>query len=302
MYHGMRWSCSWTFIKKFKALLYVSAFYLATVFAGVDSESITDVPYHHDYWKTGPADIVRNFEAYVVSFDGKDDDDGDGRPDCWAIPEWVAYEVREHLSLGPGPKRPAWFTDPALFKGKIAPNDRSYAYSAAKKKKMDISYDRGHMCPKYTAYRLGPEADKNTHTFLNACPQVNSFNQHIWEDLEREVDHWADSYGQVWIICGPIIKNKKPSKWIGEKGEVPVAVPDALFKIVIKNNSAAEHPEVLAFIYENKNYPTKEPFHHERFLVGIDEIEEKTGLDFLQRLPAEEQKRIESKAATELWR
>jgi DNA/RNA endonuclease G (NUC1) len=66
-------------------------------------------------------------------------------------------------------------------------------------------------------------------------------NQHIWEDLERKVDHWADAYGKVWVICGPIINAKKPGKWIGEKGEVPVAVPDGFFKLVIKD----AHPPLM---------------------------------------------------------
>jgi endonuclease G len=180
-----------------------------------------DGRYNHDRWETRPNDIIQKFQAFIVSFDSDDDDDGDGTRDRWAIPQWVAYEVKRFPGkLGPGPDRPAWFTDAALFKKRIAPNDDSYAYPKALKSK--FPYDRGHLCAKYTAFRMGADADWNTHTVLNACPQRETMNRGIWEDLERKVDAWADKYGAVWVICGPIINGRKPKKFLGQAGEVPV--------------------------------------------------------------------------------
>ena len=34
------------------------------------------------------------FAAYATCFDGEEDDDGDGVPDKWAIPHWVAYKIK----------------------------------------------------------------------------------------------------------------------------------------------------------------------------------------------------------------
>lgn len=257
--------------------------------------------YSHDYWQTGPTDIVHKWRAFTVSFDGADDDNGDGSGDRWAIPHWVAYQVKKFPGkLGPGPERPAWFTDPALYAKGIAPGDESYAFPAALK--AGYPYDRGHMCPKYTAWRLGANADWNTHTFLNACPQHEDLNRGIWENLERRVDHWADTYGQVWVVTGPILNGKKPRRWLGQKAEVPVAIPDAFFKIVIKHNPAsARRPDVLAFIYPNESIPLR-AVNHEKYLVSVDAIEAKTGLDFLRRLPAADQKVVERAKATALWK
>ena len=47
---------------------------------------------------------------------------------------------------------------------------------------------------------------------------------------------------------GPIIFGSTPSKWIGDPGEIPVAVPDAFFKIVVKASETEAVPDVLAFI------------------------------------------------------
>src|SRR4051812_48571670 len=71
--------------------------------------------YEHDKWGTQPQDIVRTITAFTVSFDSADDDDGDEVADVWAIPHWVAYEMKAlSTPQGAGPERPDWMTDAAL--------------------------------------------------------------------------------------------------------------------------------------------------------------------------------------------
>ena len=90
-----------------------------------------DPSYEHDKWGTTPVDIKREFRAYTVSFDSADDDDGDEIADIWAIPHWVAYEIKKiEDELGAGPDRPSpWITDKALNEVGIAPADASYHFS-----------------------------------------------------------------------------------------------------------------------------------------------------------------------------
>ena len=52
--------------------------------------------YEHSRWGTLPRDIVKEFCAYTTSFDSADDDDGDEIADVWAIPEWIAYEIKRY--------------------------------------------------------------------------------------------------------------------------------------------------------------------------------------------------------------
>ncbi|MGB5082409.1 MAG: hypothetical protein WBO23_16905 [Burkholderiales bacterium] len=91
---------------------------------------VIDPSYRHDRYGTLPRDILREFRAYITSFDSDDDDDGDGKPDMRGIPEWVAYEMRAYpRTLRRGPARPGpWITDPKLFAAGIAPSDHTYAY------------------------------------------------------------------------------------------------------------------------------------------------------------------------------
>jgi DNA/RNA endonuclease G (NUC1) len=266
-----------------------------------------DNSYQHDKYGTMPRDLVRQFRAYIVSFDSADDDDGDGKPDMRGIPEWVSYEMRRvPRKLKTGPKRPSpWITDPELFKAGVAPSDDTYAFSKAFLKQNKNWYERGHLTAKVHAWRLGAAADWNTHTVLNAVPQRKAFNAGIWKDLEEKTAKWADNFGTVWIIAGPIFKDRKPSKTLGEEGEMKIAIPDFLFKIVIKQRLETDRIDVLAFVYTQECddcTSQKGPFDHRKYLVSVREIETRTGLRFFTILSASDREAILKRPkATELW-
>jgi len=262
--------------------------------------------YNHDRFVTLPRDITFEFRAYLTSFDSIDDNNGDGIADIWRIPEFVAYELKGFEGeLGKGPDRPSpWITDEILFRQQVAPSDASYKYSRAFRSNHKNWYDRGHLCAKVHAWRLGANADWNTHTVLNAVPQRHDFNAGIWRDLESLTGKWADTYGSVWVIAGPVFENKTPSKWIGEigKGELPVAIPDGLFKIIIKDSETEGEVDVLAFYYPHGGRDYKKgPFDHAKRLVSVNWIEKRTGLDFLTVLDDEYEEKVERKKTKPLW-
>ena len=67
-----------------------------------------------------------------------------------------------------------------------------------------------------------------------------------------------------------------------------IAIPDALFKIVIRE-SVEERPEVVAFIYAQDCTPCMKqqgPFDHDPYLRTVEEIEEQTGLRLFTSLRA----------------
>ena len=105
---------------------------------------VVDPSYRHDTFHAMSRDIIREFRAYPVSFDNADDDDGDGQPDRWAIPHWVAYEIKalpENEELGKGPKRPDWMTEKALYEQGVAPSDASYHFAKARPVFTDRTFD-----------------------------------------------------------------------------------------------------------------------------------------------------------------
>ncbi len=244
--------------------------------------------YDHDRFGTLPADIVKSFSAFTLSFDSNDDGE------CLGVPEWVAYELRATPpALGQAPARPSrWATDQALHQQRVAPDDDSYKGSG---------YSRGHMCMKSHAHRISDLADIETHTVLNACPQMQGMNNGIWKAIEDLTGEWADAHGAVWIVTGPVFLQAKQRKWIGDEGEVPVAIPDAFFKVVAREygNSC----EVLAFLVpmEGDAGHSKSSGDVRPYLTNVDIIEAVTGLDFLTKLADPLEESIEQRIFTELW-
>lgn len=267
--------------------------------------------YDHNRWGTasvGEGDLVFAMTAYLSVFDGPDDDDGDGEADLLAVPHFVAYELKRFEGpLPAAPDRPSrWITDRALARAGILPTDGSYRYSQAWLNSHPNWYVRGHLCMKQHAWRLGGDADWNTHTVYNAVPQRRDFNSGIWLDLEYKTAAWADRYESVWVVAGPVFepRRNRPRSWIGEevKEEKLVAVPDALFKIVVKDSGDPRHPDVLAFLYpQDVERTSGEGYDHTDYLVSVDRIERKTGLDFFTTLTPDEQDVIERRKARALW-
>lgn len=199
----------------------------------------------------GPVDIELCFPAYVSSFDGDDDDDDDGEPDLLRVPHWVAQWVKPAGRAVESNKRPSnWYTVPALNDQDIAPTDASYQFSQSFRRSHPNWYDRGHLAQKYLTERFGEEAGRFSHSVANAVPQRSRFNSHPWLELECRTGAWANRYRGLWVVTGPVFLNSKPTAWLtepGRRGALPVAIPDALFKVVVRKRS--DRLDWLAFLY-----------------------------------------------------
>lgn len=270
-----------------------------------------DPSYDHTRYAP-PTDIKREFAAFTVSFDSKDDDDGDGKPDLLRVPEWVAQHIKrmDEPCIDTHDRPSPWFTDADLFRSGVAPEDDSYKHSG---------FDRGHLAAKLLAARVSEATEWNTHTVLNAVPQRRRFNQQIWKDLEAWTGAWAQAYGEVWVIQGPVFGKGTPYFFIGDDNEPKVAVPDALFKIVIREKTGCEKdsvsnedkslPEMLVFLYPQLGpgyHGKKADYRHERFLTTLEEVEKLTELAFFAEadslgLNASAMKRLRKKRAETLW-
>ncbi|MGL4854005.1 MAG: DNA/RNA non-specific endonuclease, partial [Lentisphaeria bacterium] len=162
-------------------------------------------------------------------------------------------------------------------------------------------YDRGHMCMKQIAWRLGENADWNTHTTLNACPQLHGFNAGIWLNLEERSMRIADRYGRAWIICGPAFKKNSPKTFIGDNNEMKIPVPDYFWKI-IAIEPAPNHIELEAYIFPHEEIKTvaKGKYDYTPFLVSVRKIEELTSLNFFSIIDPEIQDKFETVTSKQL--
>lgn len=211
--------------------------------------------------------------GYVVGYD-----------DAAGNPAWVAYKVfpPETFSVG---ERPAFETD-TRTRAKISSDD--YTRSG---------FDRGHMAPNQAMGACyGEEGQRESFLMSNIVPQIHEVNAGLWKELEQRIlKRYTRAFGEVWVVCGPIYDAPARARRI--KGKI--AVPDAFFLIVAdRDESRGNALRTLAFIFPHEK---KLGGNARGYLVGIREIERRTGLNFFPALDEAAQDALELKPAKTVW-
>jgi endonuclease G len=204
-----------------------------------------------------------------------------GYSDALGNPVWVAYHVRDLARLPTPAARPDKFETDRRTAARVAPAD--YANSG---------YDRGHLAPNYAiATRYGPVAQRETFLMSNITPQLHALNAGLWKELELKIaTSYPARYAEVWVITGPVF-GAAPKKLRGG-----VAVPEAFFLIVIDETEGKLR--TMAFVVPQEAATTDDPG---RYLTSIDEIQRRTGLDFLTELEDVAEKQVEAQRASRVW-
>jgi len=187
--------------------------------------------------------------------------------------DWVSYELTAEELKTPQLKRSNKFApDPDLPVGERA-ELADYRGSG---------YDRGHMCPNadqaWSAVTM-----KECFYLSNMCPQLHGLNAGVWENLEKAVRTFTKRVGASWIVCGPVFKGDKPSSI----GLNRVAVPSGFYKVIIYDTKEG----VQAIGFEMPHEVIKGDLKN--YVIKIRDIEADTGLNFMNKLPQEEQDKLE---------
>ena len=148
-------------------------------------------------------------------------------------------------------------------------------------------YDRGHLAP-YASMDFSKVSANESFYLSNISPQKPSLNRKGWAKLESNVRFWSAYYKGAYVITGPIYKQNKVKKTIGNK----VAVPDYFFKIIYAPDKYQE-PKTIAFVMPNSKVSNKDV---SKYRVSIKEIEERTGLKFLDKVT-----KIDKSKVSKMW-
>lgn len=204
-----------------------------------------------------------------------------GYSDALGDPLWAAYRVPDLPSIPVPPARPEKFEVDRRTAARVAPD----VYSGS-------GYDRGHLAPNYAiATRHGKAAQRETFLMSNIAPQRHALNAGLWKELEVKIaTSYPARYGEVWVITGPVFGVNPPRLRGG------VAVPEAFFLIIIDENEG--RLRTLAFLVPQEVPAEADPA---RYLTTIEEIQRRTGLDFLSELDDESERQVESQRAGRVW-
>jgi endonuclease G len=151
-------------------------------------------------------------------------------------------------------------------------------------------YDRGHLVPAADV-KWNAKAMQASFLMSNVSPQKHSFNAGIWERLESRFRGWAKRDGSLYIVTGPLLK-EKPNNTIGIN---QVWVPNSYYKVALTYKKNRWH--AAAFIIDHQaSGKNLEPY-----FLTIDEVERQTGLDFFPAIPDELEEELESESELGYW-
>ena len=146
-------------------------------------------------------------------------------------------------------------------------------------------YDRGHLAP--SGDRTRKQSD-NSATFLmsNMMPQSPANNREVWRELEEYSRELVSKGKELYIVAGGEGKEKAIAN-----GQV--TVPKYTWKVIlVLDNGNVE--ETIAVRMPNSQKVARTDWKD--YIVSVDEIEKKTGLDFFAAVPKSIQTKIEAKA------
>lgn len=195
------------------------------------------------------------------------------------LPNWVAWHLTAERTEGSAKRSGVDFAEDTEVPEPRA-TDWDYYNSG---------YDRGHMCPA-ADNKWSKKAMEESFLFTNMCPQNGNLNRGDWNEMEMACRKWAKKYGDLYIVCGPILYKGK-HKTIGKN---KVVVPEAFFKVVLRTG---DNPQAIGFIYKNTsgNRPK------DSYVNTVDEVERITGIDFFPSLPDDVENKVEATADIANW-
>ncbi|MBX2807174.1 MAG: DNA/RNA non-specific endonuclease [Cellvibrionaceae bacterium] len=233
--------------------------------------------------------------GFVAAVDNFDDDNGDGQPEYLVQPSWVAYQLNAYASARISNYAPSYKRPKDWYRLNIFNLERKHYQT---NKSVDNSYDgigkkwnRGHLALRADMNRLGEAYGCNSHVFTNAVPQNPLLNAGIWLGLENYVSSLSNQLGKLWVVTGPVYTQGEKIRYIGQahKKEIPVAIPNAMFKVIIVEVEGGV--QAFAFIFPNQ-FDTPPPayltgkcqddqyYNFAPFLVSLSAVEQATGLRF----------------------
>lgn len=208
-------------------------------------------------------------KSYIVSYNRD-----------YKIPNWVAWHLSANHTNG-NVQRPgnAWHEDLDV----PSPRATIADYRGS-------GWSRGHMCPAGDN-KWDADAMYESFLFTNCCPQNANLNSGTWNQIEMSCRRWAEKWGDLYIVCGPILFRQE-HETIGENA---VVVPEAFFKVIVCLNG--KYPKGIGFICRNTDGNRQKDL----YVNSVKQVERITGITFFPNLPSDVINAVKNNANLEDW-
>ncbi|MBY5406343.1 DNA/RNA non-specific endonuclease [Rhizobium leguminosarum] len=234
------------------------------------------------------------------------------------FPLLTAVNIDGNKLVHPGPRKDTWRRD-ARIAAEYQPDGEFYE----KKGKDPVQFSRGHQvrlldpcwssaADKDQALVDSQTGAEDTFHYTNAAPQVQTYNDIDWGNLEDYLLDKAQSTDKrLTIFTGPIFRENDPLYGNGRKGG-PWKIPLSFWKIAVLQKSPTKvaaaafivgQTQYVQALYEAKVFSGLKPYtvdqmRKRRIQTTIAAIEAETGLDFSAVRPFDSQGTLESTRQT----
>lgn len=220
-----------------------------------------------NYLPTSTTGVIVKHDGYQLSYNEQHEQ-----------AEWVAYSLHKNDIVYTNFDRPFFIEDPKVITKSA--NWRNYKNSG---------YDKGHLCPAGDK-RYSKKAHDETFFTSNISPQNHEFNSGIWNKLEQKTRYWAKKYNHLYVVTGGVLESNL--KTIGKE---KVSVPNYFYKVLLDYTQ----PEIKAIAFLLPHKDSNKPLYE--FVISIDELEQKTGIDFFPELPDNIENKLEANTNYKNW-
>ncbi|MGB6036880.1 MAG: DNA/RNA non-specific endonuclease [Cryomorphaceae bacterium] len=197
---------------------------------------------------------------------------------------WVAHIILDDVAEGRTTRTNDFRVDESVRSGSSEEADY-FLKTKVSDDKWDYDgygYDRGHLAPS-ADFRWNQKALSESYFYSNMTPQHPEFNRGAWAELESYIrDYAIENQVDLYVVTGPVLNDELPKV---ERSVNGMSLPAYHYKVVLD----LKNGESIGFLMPNE--ACEKPI--ESYSTSVNEIEEKTGLNFFQGIPDELEEEIE---------
>ena len=205
---------------------------------------------------------------------------------------WSCYQLYNSVNYKSGSNVSRYYSDNSgsLLPECQYPNDPNlpveYQFTVDSYK--GSGYDHGHICPSADRLRA-TECNYQTFFITNMQPQNKNFNAGIWADMEAQVRTWANNFDTLYVCKGGTIDNSNYIVNYLGSGNNKIPVPQYFYMAVLGKKESTY--KATSFWIDQNNHPSTSI---KDYAVTIQELEEKTGIDFFCNMPDDIENSVET--------
>lgn len=157
-------------------------------------------------------------------------------------------------------------------------------------------FDHGHICPNADR-KYSYKANYQTFYLTNMQPQYNKFNAKLWAEMESKVRKWTPTSAcdTLYVCKGGTIDNEKD---ILTRIQGKLIAPRYFYMALLMKSRGSYR--AMAFFVEQKNEDRSRD-DLKQYVMSIDALEQRTGIDFFCNLPDEIENKVESSYNLNAW-